>query len=210
MFTDGRAANGTIRVRRTVDRAPSARRQARRGRRAGVSACCRHPGDGCGRLATAVMGRAFPVDLDHTWFSPWAPSPGTDSRPLGAGTGAGQQRRRRERQMRKPDPSPQGTPRSEHDDERDDELARAAADLEMLTEAYEASSRTLQSTEATVDALLDDLDGKRAGDRSPTPDPGHQSGDGRPPGVIARRSGGVRPRSFPRRSGSAPRPRPPR
>jgi hypothetical protein len=58
--------------------------------------------------------------------------------------------------MRKPDPSPQGTPRSEHDAERDDELTRAAADLEMLTEAYEASSRTLQSTEATVDALLDD------------------------------------------------------
>jgi hypothetical protein len=57
--------------------------------------------------------------------------------------------------MQEQDPSPQRTPRSEHGADRD-ELARAAADLDALTEAYEGSSRTLQAAEATVDALLDD------------------------------------------------------
>jgi hypothetical protein len=69
---------------------------------------------------------------------------------------------RRERPMSKPDPSSPATHRSRHDDDHHDEradaaeLVSAAADLEALTEAYEASARALQTTEAMADALLDD------------------------------------------------------
>ena len=64
--------------------------------------------------------------------------------------------------MSKPDPSSPVTRRSRPGDDQDDqpagaaELLRAAADLETLTEAYEASARALQAMEAMADALLDD------------------------------------------------------
>lgn len=38
----------------------------------------------------------------------------------------------------------------------DDELARAAAELEALADAYDQCSRSLEAMEATVDTLLDD------------------------------------------------------
>ncbi len=64
--------------------------------------------------------------------------------------------------MPKPDPSSPATYRSQHDDDHHHEpavaaeLVSAAADLEALTDAYEASARALQTTEAMADALLDD------------------------------------------------------
>lgn len=53
-------------------------------------------------------------------------------------------------------PPPTDEPSPETPDAGGAELARAASDLESLTDAYDECTGTLETLEATVDALLDD------------------------------------------------------